>query len=116
MFVATIVVTTVLLLMLLISARRKLARSPEVVESYRRVGVPPSRLGVLAALLIGGGIGVVAGLAWPPIGIAAASCLVAYFVLAIAAHVGRREFGTIATPMVILLASAATLGLRLASI
>lgn len=115
MFVALVAVSLVLAVLLLYSATQKLGRSPEIVASYRAVGVPPDRLGVLAALLVAGGLGVLAGLAWSPLGIAAAACLVAYFVVAVGAHVRHAQLGTVATPVVLMLLAAASLVLRSAT-
>jgi hypothetical protein len=112
MFVVHVAVSVVLVALLLYSASQKLRRSAEVVESYRNVGVPPNRLAVLAALLVAGGLGVLAGLAWAPIGIAAAAGLVVYFLLAVGAHVRHDQLGNVATPVVLTVLAAASLVLR----
>jgi len=53
--------------------------------------------------------GLVAGLLWPPIGIAAAACLVVYFALAIAAHIRADDVKSLPTPIAMELMAAAAL-------
>lgn len=115
MFLALVAVSVVLAALLLYSAAQKLGRSAEVVESYRNVGVPAHRLGTLAALLVAGSLGALAGLAWPPLGIAAAACLVVYFLVAVGAHVRHHQLGNVATPVVLMALAAASLVLRTAT-
>jgi hypothetical protein len=108
-WITTIVVSVALSVLLLFSAVQKLEGSPAVVDSYRQVGVAPARLPALAAILVAGTAGVLGGLVWAPLGVAAAACLVAYFVIALGAHIRHRQLGNVATP-VVLLALATTTG------
>jgi uncharacterized membrane protein len=62
-----------------------------VVETSVRLGVPTSWMVRLGALLAAGSIGLVAGLAVPALGTAAACGLVLYFVCASAAHLRARD-------------------------
>lgn len=48
---------------------------------------------VLTPLKSAAAAGLVAGVWWPPLAAATAGCLVAYFVVAIGAHVRARDFG-----------------------
>jgi hypothetical protein len=114
-FPATVAISLVLGGLLLFSVIQKLGRSPAVVERYRRVGAPPERLPLLAGILGAGILGLVAGLVWAPLGIAAGVCLIAYFVLAIGAHVRHHDLGNVATPVVILDLAVASLALRAAT-
>jgi|SRR5215475_13473461 len=107
----TIAVSLVLAALLLITAIRKLAHAPAVVATYRRVGVPEERLNLLALILLGGAGGLVAGLWWQLLGAAAACGLVAYFVLAVAAHVRYHDLKPLPTPLAFLALSAADLAL-----
>jgi DoxX-like family len=109
----TIAVSLLLAALLLATAIRKLTHAPAVVETYRRVGVPEERLNLLALILAAGAAGLVVGLWWPPLGVAAAAGLVAYFVLAVAAHIGHHDLKPLPTPLAFLALSAAALILHL---
>ena len=113
MFIATAVISVVLAALLVFSAGQKLGRSPQVVSTYTRVGVPEERLPLLAAILLAGAAGLAIGLVVRPLGIAAASGLIAYFAIAVGAHIRHRQLGNIATPVLILGLSALALVLRL---
>ena len=105
----TIAVSLVLATLLLTTAIRKLAHAPGAVETYRRVGVPERRLNLLALVLAAGAAGLVVGLWWRPPGVAAAAGLVAYFVLAVVAHVRHHDLKPLPTPLVFLALSATAL-------
>lgn len=109
----TIAVSLVLAALLLATAIRKLTHAPAVVETYRRVGVPERRLNLLAVILAAGAAGLVIGLWWQPLGVAAAVGLVVYFALAVAAHVRHHDLKPLPTPVVFLALSAAALVLCL---
>ena len=98
---------------LIYSALRKLSHRPDVVAAYARVGVPPAKLDYLAAILLAGSAGLVVGLFWAPLGIAAAACLVVYFALAASAHVRADDLRNLPTPVVIELLALAALVLQL---
>jgi len=113
MTAARIAVSVLLAVLLVVTAARKLSHRDAVVATYRRVGVPEERLNQLAALLLAGAAGLVAGLWWTPVGVAAAAALVAYFVLAIGAHMRARDAANAPTPAVYLALAAAALVLHL---
>lgn len=113
MFVATIIVTCTLAVLLGFTAVRKLGHRPEVVRTYERVGVAEGRLNALAVILLVGAAGLVLGLAWAPIGVAAGIGLVSYFVLAVGAHIRAHDQRSLPTPLVMLLLSITALVLRL---
>jgi DoxX-like family len=104
-------VSLLLAALLTYAAVRKLSHRPEVVATYTRVGVPEERLDQLAWLLLAGAAGLIAGLAWPPIGTAAGAALVVYFVLAIAAHVRAADYRNLPVPVVMELLAVASLAL-----
>jgi DoxX-like family len=106
------VLSAVLAAPLIVAAIRKLGHSDDVVRSYARVGVPEDKLDVLALTLLAGAAGLIAGLFWDPIGIAAALGLVLYFVLAVAAHIRFHDWQRLPTPLVILALAAAVLIMR----
>lgn len=86
MLVAYIIVIAVLGVLLLISAAGKLRRDKKQIATLDNVGVPPRLVPLLAAAEIAGAIGLVAGIAWIPLGIAASIGSIVYFVGAIVAH------------------------------
>ncbi|HSI79637.1 MAG TPA: DoxX family protein [Solirubrobacterales bacterium] len=112
MVAATVISSIVLASLLAFAALRKLSHRPEVVREYRRVGVPERRLDRLAAILLAGAAGLLGGLAWAPLGLAAAAGVVVYFLLAIAAHFRFGDLAHVATPVAIELLAVATLALR----
>jgi hypothetical protein len=116
MFVATVIVSTLLAAALAFAAIRKLSHRPEVVATYVRVGVPEDKLDYLAIILLAGAAGLIVGLFWAPIGVAAAMGVVCYFVLAVAAHIRADDMENLATPLAIELIAAAALVLRLATL
>jgi hypothetical protein len=115
MLVVTAVVSILLAAALAFAAVRKLSHRPEVVASYTRVGVPEDRLNLLALILMAGAAGLVVGLVWAPIGIAAAIGVIVYFALALGAHVRADDLANLPTPAVIELLAVAALALRLAT-
>jgi hypothetical protein len=114
--VATVVTSALLAVVLTGSAAMKLSHREPVVRSYLRVGVPEHRLNLLAGILLAGAAGLLTGIAWPPVGLAAASGVVCYFVLAAGAHIRAGDIRNIATPVAILTLAALTLTLRLATL
>lgn len=117
MHIAYIVVATVLTVMLTMSARMKLVRDPVAVEVIGGVvGVPLRLFPALALLEIAGGVGLLAGIGLKPLGVAAAACLVAYFLVAVSSHVRKRDLvaGHIFPATMMLAISAAALTLSLA--
>lgn len=111
MFVVTAIVSGLLAAALAMSARFKLAKDPKVIDGMAKVGVAPDKVWLLAVAELAGAVGLVAGLFWWPIGIAAAIGVVLYFVGAVSAHlrVHDRRFESAA---VMLLVGVAALVLR----
>jgi DoxX-like family len=100
MFLATAIVSALLAALMAYAAVRKLSHRPEVVATYARAGVPEERLNLLAATLLAGAAGLLIGLLWAPIGIAAAVAVVVYFLVAIAAHIRGDDLENVPTPIV----------------
>ena len=111
MFIATIVVSALLAGVLLISARGKLARDPIQMKTMDRVGFPEDKLWLLAAAEAAGAAGLVIGLFWWQLGIAAAAGIIAYFIGATGAHLRVRDW-QVTLPVVLLAAGVAALVLR----
>jgi DoxX-like family len=116
MFVATVIVSSLLAALLIFAAARKLSHREAVVQTYVRVGVPEDKLDLLAVLLLAGAAGLILGLFWGPIGIAAAAAVVCYFLVAIAFHLRAEDAQHLPTPAVIALIAAAALTLRIATL
>jgi DoxX-like family len=115
MFVATAMVTVLLAALLAWSAVRKLSHEEQVVRTYVRAGVPEDKLNHLAIILLLGATGLVAGLAWAPLGVAAAIGVLCYFALAVASHIRARDAGNLRTPLTLAAIAAIALALRLAT-
>ena len=114
--IAYVVVAVLLALMMGISASGKLMRIPGAVQAIHGVvGVPLALFPVLAALLISGAIGLIAGIFRPKLGVVAAGGLVLYFIGAIAGHVIAGDFAGIKAPIAPFALSLAALALRLRS-
>jgi hypothetical protein len=100
--------------LLVYSAIRKLSHDPAVVSSYARAGVPGKLLNPLAAVLLAGAAGLVAGLWLPALGLAASIGLTVYFALAIGAHIRHRDAVHLPVPVLMLVLSGGALILALA--
>ena len=116
MFVATAIVSGLLAALLAFAAIRKISHRERVVRAYTRVGVPEDKLGYLAITLLAGAAGLILGLLWAPIGVAAAIALIAYFIVAIAFHIRADDVEHLATPVAMASIAVAALLLRLASL
>lgn len=115
MFAVAAGVSALLASALVYSAVRKLSHRPDVVRTYVRAGVPEDKLDYLAAVLLVAAAGLLLGLAWAPIGIAAAGGLVVYFLVACGFHVRARDLANLPTPLVIEVTAITALVLRLAA-
>jgi hypothetical protein len=117
MFIAYAVIAILLTVALLPSARLKLIRDKRIVALFTdRLGVPLGLYPFLAACEIAGAAGLIIGLWWGPLGIAAATGIVLYFIGAIGAHLRKGDVKGIVTPVLALLLAAAALTLRIASL
>jgi hypothetical protein len=112
MFIAYAVIGILLAAVLVASAVAKLTQNKGIVESLTGVGVPLRMFPFLAACEIAGALGLLIGLWYAPLGIAAAIGLVLYFIGAVGTHLRKRDFKGLPTAAVILVAAAVTLALR----
>lgn len=108
MSVGLYVTVGLLAALLVYSAVLKLSGRPDVVEAYGRVGVARERLPALAAVLLLGVAGLVLGLVWAPLGLAASACLVLYFILALVAHARHDDLEHAGVPAVLLVLAVVT--------
>lgn len=115
MFIAYIVVSAVLALMLLASAWAKLSRDERIVTSMTGLGVGLKWFPYLAVLLIAGAVGLLVGIAFAPLGIAAAIGVILYFALAVVAHL-RAKDTAVAPPLVFMALAVAALVLRIMAV
>jgi len=97
MTIALIIFSSLLAFAAIGSAIAKFKKVPDVMTSMASVGVKPHQVPVLAALEIAGGLGIIAGIWVPILGVTASACLVLYFVGALGSHLkkkhGPAEFG-----------------------
>jgi hypothetical protein len=107
------VIVSLLAALLSFAAVRKLSHRKDVVESYVRVGVPEDKLNYLAVILLAGAAGLMLGLFWTPLGVAAAIGVTCYFLLAIAAHIRADDVANLPTPLMIEALAVAALVLQL---
>lgn len=116
MTVAATMVPVLLAALLTIAAVRKLSHTEPVVASYRRAGVPEDQLNYLAAILLAGAAGLICGLLWAPVGVAAAIGVTGYFIGAIVSHVRADDVGRIPTPIAYGALAVAALVLQVATL
>jgi uncharacterized membrane protein YphA (DoxX/SURF4 family) len=115
MFIATAIVSVLLAAALSFSARGKLTKDPTTVKMLTGLGVREDQLWLLALAEIAGAAGLLIGLFWWPLGVAAAAGVVLYFVGAVTAHVRGNDAKNAPPAAVLGLVAVAALVLRLAS-
>lgn len=96
--------------MLVSSGVAKLRRDPRIVHGIHEVvGLPLRWIPWLAVCEFAGAAGLLIGIAWRPLGIAAAIGVVVYFLGASIGHMRVRDFKGLPAPVVILLVAVAVL-------
>jgi Flp pilus assembly protein TadB len=115
LFIAYTVIAVLLTLVLVPSAYAKLTKNKRVVDGLTGIGVPLGIFPFLASCEIAGAAGLLVGLWYAPLGIAAAIGLVLYFLGAVGAHMRKRDFKGLPNALVILVSAAAALSLRAVS-
>jgi uncharacterized membrane protein len=115
MFIAAAVVTALLALALLASAYGKLTKDPRQMKVLETVRFPEDEVWFLAIAEIAGGVGLLAGLLWWPIGAVAGVGVILYFLGAVGAHL-RVKDNKFAAALIVLLIAVAALILRMSSI
>ena len=110
MFIAAVIVSSLLAAALLASGFSKLRKDSRQLQLIGAIGFPKDKMWLLGVAEIAGTIGLVAGLFWSPIGIAAAIGLMLYFIGAIISHIRVKE--GFSTPLIMLLIAVAALALR----
>ena len=117
MHTAYLAITLVLALMATFSGVGKIRRDPLPVRViHETIGLPLKYLPLLAACEFAGAVGIVVGIWWPPIGIAAGIGLVLYFVGAIVSHQRVGDVKGIGPAAFMLVLAAGALALRVLTI
>jgi uncharacterized membrane protein YphA (DoxX/SURF4 family) len=114
MTIIAIILAVLLAVVLVASGTAKLKKSESVVEGLSKANVPLSMYPFLAVLEIAGAIGLIGGIWWTPIGIAAAIGVVLYFVGAIVFHLRAKDTAIVPPAVLGLVAAAAGITLALA--
>ena len=113
MHIAYLVITIVFAVMVTFSGVGKIRRDRHQVQViHETVGVPLKFFPLLAACELAGAAGLLAGIEWPALGIAAGISLVLYFVGAVVSHLRVSDFKGIGSAAFMLVLAAAALGLR----
>jgi hypothetical protein len=111
---AYLVVTGLFALMTGLSALMKIRRDPNVVKViHHTVGVPMQYFLMLAACEAAGAVGLVAGIWFPLLGVAAGAALVAYFIGAVVSHLRVGDVKGVGPAVFMLAISIAAAALRI---
>jgi hypothetical protein len=113
---AYLAVTILFALMTAFSALMKIRRDPNIVKTIHEVvGVPMRYMTLLAVCELAGALGLVVGILYPPLGIAAGAGLIVYFVGAVVSHLRVGDFKGIGAAVFMLALSIAAVALRVAT-
>ena len=114
MEIASLVITILLAAMVLFSGIGKLRNDPHIVKVvHETVGVPMKCFPLLAACEIAGAVGLVLGIWWLRLGVAAGIGLFLYFLVAVLSHLRVGDVKGIGPAAFLLTLSVGTLYLRL---
>jgi uncharacterized membrane protein YphA (DoxX/SURF4 family) len=114
MHIAYLVVTIVFALMVALSGVGKIRRDPHQVRViHETVGVPLRFFPLLAACELAGGLGLLVGIGWPPLGVAGGVGLVIYFLGAVVSHLRVGDFKGIGSAAFMLVLAGGALTLRI---
>lgn len=113
MHAAYLIITVIFALTLTTSGLGKLLRDPRQIKVvHETVGVPLKYFPLLAACEIAGAVGLVGGILWPILGIAAGIGLELYFFGAIVSHLRAGDGKNVGPAVFMLVFAAAVLALR----
>jgi hypothetical protein len=114
MHTAYLVVTILFAIMVAFSGVGKIRRNPHQVRViHETVGVPLKFFPFLAACEFAGALGLLAGIGWPPFGVAGGIGLVLYFVGAVVSHLRIGDFKGIGSAAFMLVVAAGALAMRI---
>ncbi|HLL64861.1 MAG TPA: DoxX family protein [Micromonosporaceae bacterium] len=116
MIFATVIASVVLALVSAGSGIPKVIGTEQMVNEAKHLGVPRAGYVIIGSLELAAAVGLLAGLAKAPIGIAAAAGMVLMMIGAVAGHARAGDrLAAMAPALTVGVASAITLGLRLAT-
>jgi len=111
---AYLLITLLFAAMVAFSGLGKIRRDPRIVRViHEDIGVPLKYFSLLASCEFAGALGLVLGIWWPSMGVAASIGLVLYFVCATVSHLRVRDFKGIGPAMFMLATAAGALALRI---
>jgi hypothetical protein len=114
MLIAYRVFTILFALLVAFSGLGKIRRDPrQLIVLHDTIGIPLKYFPLLAAGELSGATGLLFGLAWYPLGVAAGAGLVLYFAGAIASHMRVRDAKGTGPAAFMLVLAAAALSLRI---
>jgi uncharacterized membrane protein YphA (DoxX/SURF4 family) len=114
MHIAYLVITSLFAAMVAFSGLGKIRRDPHQMRViHETVGVPLKYFPLLAACEFSGALGLVLGIWWPILGVAAAIGLILYFVGATVSHLRVSDVKGIGPPAFMLVVAAAALATRI---
>jgi len=116
MEIANVATSISLAAFLAFAAVRKLTREPRIAESYIKAGVPEDKLAHLAVILLIAAAGLIAGLFWGPIGIAAGIGIIIYFLGAVVSHLRANDVAHVAMPVLVAMFAAIVLMLQIETV
>lgn len=116
MFIAFIVVTIAAAAANIYAALVDFIRADFIVDNMTKYGIPHSWLFPLGALKAAGALGLLVGIALPPIGVAAAASLVLYYIGAVITVIRVRCYSHIRFPAPFLLLAGGSLVLLTATL
>ncbi|MFG2727140.1 DoxX family protein [Streptomyces canus] len=103
-------------MLLVFSAVPDITRDPKITEGLKALGVPDSWFLPLGLVKIAGALGLLVGISYRPLGIAAAIGVVLYFLGAVITHLRGGDKKGSATPAAILVLAVAPLVLGVATV
>ena len=115
MHVATIILSIVLGIAFVGSGASKLTGAKQSLQIRDSLGLKAHLWKLIGALEVAGGVGVLAGLAYPPLAIAAAAGLALLMIGGVAAHVRTKDVGHSGPALLLLIVAAALLIVRFSS-
>ncbi|MFG3618918.1 DoxX family protein [Nocardia sp. NPDC047654] len=116
MFITYVVVAVVMSVVLVVSAGAKFTRPRRMVEQMSTLELSFAMLPFLGVAQIAGAGGLIIGVRWGPLGVAAAICLTLYFIGAVAAHVRVGDTKGAPPAAVLAIVAAVLIGLRVGAV
>jgi|SRR5215207_9112737 hypothetical protein len=113
MFITYVAVTSAAIAANMWAAAVDVVRPNWLLDNMAKVDVAEVQLPYLAGLKVAAALGLLVGFALPPVGVAAAAGLVAYFLIAVVIVVRAPDYAQIPYPSAFLLLAVGTLAMQL---